>query len=121
MGTKNGGSPLVKADKIPATCMGMQGQRMEGLELSCGDRMQGFASNSLWRALGSLGISGQTRRTLIAKAGDQAERASNWLWRKESGGLEMLTGSWLRLATSVGAPLESVVVGPKRSMKGNSI
>ena len=52
------------------------------VEIGC----RGFASNSLWRALGRLGISGQNRRTLIAKAGDQAERASSWLWRKREEG-----------------------------------
>lgn len=46
------------------------------VEVGC----RGFAGQSLWRALGVLGIEGMARKRLIGSVTEQAEAASNWIW-----------------------------------------
>jgi len=48
------------------------------VEVGC----RGFVAQSLWRALGSLGISGKARRKVVSDAGKRAETASSWIWKK---------------------------------------
>ena len=48
------------------------------VEVGC----RGFVSQSLWRALGFLGLTGPGRRNLVGKVERQAETASGWIWRK---------------------------------------
>ncbi|CAC5417465.1 unnamed protein product [Mytilus coruscus] len=48
------------------------------VEVGC----RGFVSQTFWRALGSLGLTGPVRRSLVGKVGRQAEEASGWVWRK---------------------------------------
>lgn len=43
---------------------------------------RGFAAQSLWRTLGSLGVKGRERKRTAKAAGQAAERASSWLWLK---------------------------------------
>ncbi|XP_069133239.1 uncharacterized protein [Argopecten irradians] len=46
------------------------------VEVGC----QGFPSQSCWRMLGALGITGKSRKTTIKELGKEAERAFHWLW-----------------------------------------
>ena len=48
------------------------------VEVGC----RGFVAQSLWRALGFLGLTGPGRRNLVGKVERQAETASGWIWRK---------------------------------------
>ncbi len=48
------------------------------VEVGC----QGFASYSLNKAYGTLGITGSSRRRAISSNVEAAERASRWLWLK---------------------------------------
>lgn len=48
------------------------------IEVGC----RGFAGQSLWRALSSLGIVGESRRKTILAVINTAESASRWLWLK---------------------------------------
>jgi len=48
------------------------------VEVGC----RGFVAQSFWRALGSLGLTGPGRRSLVGKVERQAEEASGWIWRK---------------------------------------
>ncbi len=50
------------------------------VEVGC----RGFPGQSLWRALGMLGVRGATRKDLVNKISKQAETASRWLWLKRS-------------------------------------
>ena len=52
--------------------------RQFAVEVGC----RGFAAQSLWQALGALGINGAKRKALITAVSRKAEDASNWLWRK---------------------------------------
>jgi hypothetical protein len=48
------------------------------IEVGC----RGFAGQSLWQALRSLGVTGKTRSKLISDVMREAERASQWVWQK---------------------------------------
>ena len=48
------------------------------IEIGC----RGYPGNSSWRALKMLGIVGKDRRKLLKDAGDNAETASMWIWRR---------------------------------------
>ena len=48
------------------------------IEIGC----RGFASQTLWRVLGSLGLIGPSRKKTVDSACRKAEEASCWLWRK---------------------------------------
>ncbi|KAJ7993819.1 hypothetical protein DPEC_G00258670 [Dallia pectoralis] len=50
------------------------------VEVGC----RGFLGQSLWRALGMLGVRGATRKNLVNNIAKQAETASRWLWLKRS-------------------------------------
>ena len=52
------------------------------VEVGC----RGFAAQSLWRALGSLGINGLERKRTIGEVCRAAENASRWVWRKREEG-----------------------------------
>ena len=43
---------------------------------------RGFAGQSLWRSLRTLGVIGATRRKLITEVCREAEMSSQWIWRK---------------------------------------
>ena len=48
------------------------------VEVGC----RGFPAQSVWRALGMLGITGKERQNIIKEMGAQAEKASLWIWSK---------------------------------------
>ncbi|KAJ8011010.1 hypothetical protein DPEC_G00053760 [Dallia pectoralis] len=50
------------------------------VEVGC----RGFPGQSLWRALGMLGVRGATRKNLVNNRAKQAETTSRWLWLKRS-------------------------------------
>ena len=50
------------------------------VEVGC----RGYVAASLLTTLGKLGIRGKTRKSVIKKVGEAAERASNWLWIKRN-------------------------------------
>ncbi|KAK0136942.1 hypothetical protein N1851_026875 [Merluccius polli] len=55
---------------------------MESLEPPVEVSCRGFAGQSLWRALGLLGIEGPARKRLVANITKQAEAASWGIWMK---------------------------------------
>lgn len=59
-----------------------RGWRAWNLPVEVGCR--GFPGQSLWRALGMLGVRGATRKNLVKDISKQAETASRWLWLKRS-------------------------------------
>ncbi|CAG2195345.1 unnamed protein product [Mytilus edulis] len=48
------------------------------IEVGC----RGFAGQSMWRALKTLGVEGAERKKLITEVCREAEVASQWIWRK---------------------------------------
>ncbi|KAK6172576.1 hypothetical protein SNE40_016203 [Patella caerulea] len=50
------------------------------IEVGC----RGFAGQSMWRALRTLGVVGAERKKLITEVCREAELASQWIWRKET-------------------------------------
>ncbi|KAK6188376.1 hypothetical protein SNE40_004559 [Patella caerulea] len=48
------------------------------IEVGC----RGFAGQSMWRALRTLGLVGAERKKLITEVCREAEVASQWIWRK---------------------------------------
>ena len=48
------------------------------IEVGC----RGFAGQSMWRALRTLGVVGAERKKLITEVCREAEVASQWIWRK---------------------------------------
>ncbi|CAC5356169.1 unnamed protein product [Mytilus coruscus] len=48
------------------------------VEVGC----RSFVSQTCWRALGSLGLTGTVRRSLVGKVRRQTQEASGWVWRK---------------------------------------
>lgn len=77
-----------------------RGWRTWNLPVEVGCR--GFPGQSLWRALGMLGVRGATRKNLVNKIAEQAETASRWLWLKRS-------ERWLNLAGREGGGQSGVV------------
>ncbi len=59
-----------------------RGWRAWNLPVEVGCR--GFPGQSLWRALGMLGVRGATHKDLVNNISKQAETASRWLWLKRS-------------------------------------
>ena len=47
-------------------------------EIGC----RGFVGRSAHRAMSAIGLTGRDKARMLREAGDQAERASNWLWLK---------------------------------------
>ena len=50
------------------------------VEVGC----RGFPAQSLWRALGALGIKGRARKCSVQALSKAAERASSWLWLRRN-------------------------------------
>ena len=50
------------------------------VEIGC----RGFPSRSLWSMFRTLGVNGKTRKAIIRRMSESAERASCWLWRKRT-------------------------------------
>ena len=50
------------------------------VEVGC----RGFPAQSVWKLLSALGMQGKEKRKLIRKLGEEAEKASCWLWNKRS-------------------------------------
>lgn len=57
---------------------------------------RGFAGQSLWRAMSTLGVTGKQRKKIIAEAGREAEESSQWLWMRRDdqwGADQLLAGA----------------------------
>jgi len=50
------------------------------VEVGC----RGFPAQSVWKALGALGIKGSARKSSVRALGKAAERASSWLWLRRN-------------------------------------
>ena len=50
------------------------------VEVGC----RGFPAQSVWRALGALGIKGRARKCSVQALSKAAERASSWLWLRRN-------------------------------------
>ncbi|KAI8494394.1 hypothetical protein Bbelb_276200 [Branchiostoma belcheri] len=47
---------------------------------------RGFICQSTWRMLGAVGVKGRRRREVTKRVTEEAERASRWLWVKNTDG-----------------------------------
>ena len=70
---------LAKYEDLLSNCQ-QNGWRAWNMPVEVGCR--GFAAQSLWRALGTVGITGASRRKTVNQINRKAEDASQWLWRK---------------------------------------